>query len=150
MAFTLHKEYYSLTKIVYNQENEAVQISMRLFTNDMELALSKKYEKALELGTEYEIANANRLLDLYFNENFSISINGEETRYQFLGKEFEKDAMFVFMEISDIESINQISVRNTILTHSFFEQENIIKLNINGKAKSLILTISNDKGMLKF
>ncbi len=150
LAFSLHKEYYSLTKIDYNQKEKAVQISMRLFTNDMELALSKQFEKALELGTKYEIADADKLFVFYLNQNFSISINGKQTPYQFLGKEFEKDAMFVYLEIKNIESIEQISVRNAILTKTFYEQENIVKLHINGRAKSLILTSTNDKGMLNF
>ena len=149
-AFNLHKEYHSLTNIDYNKKEKALQITMRLFTNDIDLALKKYFEKPIELGSINEIVDANKLLELYLNQKFILSINNEMTQYQFLGKEFEKDELYLYMEIKEIEKIEQISVQNAILTELFFEQENIIKLNINDQQKSIILTKENDKGMLKF
>jgi len=150
LAFNLHKEYYSLTEINHNKTEKAVQITMRLFTNDIDLALKKHFEKTFELGTDNELAETDEFLKLYLNEKFRLSINNEITPYQFLGKEFEKDALYVFMEINDIDNIKNITVENSILTEVFVEQENIIKLTINDINKSLILTKENDKGMLNF
>ena len=150
LSFSLHKEYYSLTKIDYNKEEKALQITMRLFTNDMEYTLNKLFEKSLELGTTKEIDDANKLLEIYLNQKFSIHINEKSTSYKFIGKEFEKDLMYVYLESNTIENISHISIQNAILTESFPEQENIIKLNINSQRKSLILTKENDKGLLKF
>lgn len=149
-AFNLHKEYHSLTEIKFIKNEKAVQITMRLFTEDVDLGLKKHFERNFYLGTEKEISDTDKLLELYLNEKFTIIINNQITAYHFLGKEFEKDAMYLFMEINDIEAITSIMVKNSILTSIFSEQENIIKLNINDVNRSLILTKENNKGMLNF
>lgn len=149
-AFTLHKEYYSLTKIDYNQKENSVQITMRLFTNDIELALNKQHQKTLEIGTSIESSETDALLLSYLNQKFRIAINGKDAPYQYLGKEFEKNEMFVYLEIPNIESIVTIEVFASMLIEEFSEQENIVKLHINKQNKSLILTRRNNKALLKF
>jgi len=150
VSFTLHKEYFSLTKIDFNEKDQALQITMRIFTNDIDLALSKQFEKAIELGTTKEIANADKLLEIYLNQKFSVKLNKQMARYTYIGKEFEKDVMYVYLEITDIKEVNEIEIQAAMLIETFAEQENIVKLNINEQRKSLILTQQNDKGLLKF
>lgn len=149
-AFKLHKEYHSLTEINFNNKEKTIEITMRLFTNDLDLALLRHFEKNMELGTEKETSDANRSLEIYLNQKFLININNTPKVYQFLGKEFEKDEMYVYLEIQNIDKIQQISVQNSVLTEVYFEQENTIKLHINDLKESLILTKENDKGMLNF
>jgi len=149
-AFQLHKEYYSLTEINYNTNEKALQISMRLFIDDIDLALKKHYDKSIELGAEEETEDVDRFLRMYLNQKFVLNVNDIPTLYDYLGKEFEKDVMYVYLEVVDIDSIGKISVQNSVLTELFYEQENIIKLFINDLNKSMILTKENDKGMLKF
>lgn len=149
-ANTWHKEYYSLTEINYNKNDKALQMSMRLFTNDIDLALKKHFNKPTEIGTENEISDADKLLTLYLNQKFIIEVNNQIATYNFVGKEFEKDVTYVYLEILDIKKVKNISVQNSVLTEIFNEQENIVKLHINDTNKSLILSKENDKGMLKF
>lgn len=149
-AFQLHEEHYSLTEINYNTKENALQISMHLFTNDIDLALKKHYDKSIELGTEEEAEDADRFLRMYLNQKFVLNVNDIPILYDYLGKEFEKDVMYVYLEVADIDSISNITVQNSVLTELFYEQENIIKIFINDLNKSLILTKENDKGMLKF
>ncbi|HIP49690.1 MAG TPA: hypothetical protein EYG92_12100 [Lutibacter sp.] len=150
LSFSLHKEYYSLTKIDYNQKEETVQITMKLFTNDMELVLNKHFNKVLELDTQIEIAEADHLLETYLKQKFTIAIDDVQLNYSFIGKEFEKDALFVYLEIKKIKQIHQIEIQAAMLIEEFPEQENIIKVNINEQRKSLFLTNRNDKALLKF
>jgi len=149
-AFTLHKEYYSLTKIHYNAKSESLEITMRLFTDDMERALSEYYKKPLELGTKIEIADADKLLELYLSQQFKVRLNTIDRRYKFIGKEFEKDAIYLYLEVADVKNIKELGVTNTILTILFLEQENIIKINVNNQHKSMILTQENNKDVVFF
>lgn len=149
-AFTLHKEYFSLTKIDYNEPEKSLQITMRLFTTDMDLALSKQHNKAVELGSKKEVGNADKLLEIYLNQKFTVHVNKQASTFTFIGKEFEKDVMYVYLEITDVPQIEEIEVRAAMLIEEFAEQENIVKLNIYEQRKSLILTERNDKGLLNF
>ncbi len=150
LAFMLHKEYYSLTNIVFNPQEKSVQVTIRLFTDDMEFALKNQFEKAIELGTDREIKEADHLLELYLNQRFTIAINANKTPFAFIGKEFEKDVMYVYLEIPNISDIQQIEVRNAILIDSFSEQENIVKINYLTTRRSMILTQQHEKELIKF
>jgi hypothetical protein len=151
LSFSPHKEYYSLTKIDYNEKEKALQITIQVFIYDMELGLNKQYDSKLELGTKREIINSKQIIKNYLIKNFEISIDKNlMSEYDLLGKEYDKDMMYLYLEINNIEEINTVSIRNSVLMETFIEQENIVRLNINKQHKSLILTSENDKGMLKF
>ncbi len=149
-AFTLHKEYYSLTKITHNPKEKTLEITMRLFTDDMELVLSKQYKKALELGTKLEVSDANQLLEIYINQQFKIATNKVDLSYKFIGKEFEKDLMYLYFEVADVRDFTQMSVQNNILTAYFTTQENITKIKAYDQHKTMLLTKRKNKEVVFF
>ncbi|MEN8124144.1 MAG: DUF6702 family protein [Bacteroidota bacterium] len=149
-AFTLHKYYISLTKIDYIQEKESVQITMRFFIDDVEKTINNRFNKSFELATENELSEANKFIALYINQKFNIKINNQVKTYQYLGKEYENDVVYFYLEITDIENIKALEVQNRMLFEEFEEQQNYIKLNIYNQQKTFILIKDNDKDLLKF
>lgn len=149
-AFGLHKYYISLTKIDYIKEKEEVQITMRFFIDDVEKALNKRFKKDFELDTKDEPEKTDVFLNLYVKQKFFIKIDGKEMNYTFLGKEYENDVMYIYLDLTDIKSVTSIEVTSRMLYEEFPEQQNYIKLNINGQKKTFILMKDSDKDMLKF
>ncbi len=150
LAFTLHKYYISLTKIDFIEEKKSVQITMRFFIDDIETTLGNRYQTKLELGTENENKEADIFLEKYISQKFKIRINDELENFIYLGKEYENDVVFFYLEISNIEKITNIEIQNNMLFEDFPEQENYIKTKINGLKKILVLIKENDKEMLKY
>jgi len=149
-AFSAHKYYISLTKIDYIKDKKEVQITMRFFIDDIENTLQNRFNISLELATKQENKKANFYLETYITQKFKVNINDEDKVYRYLGKEYDNDVVFFYLEISDIENINKIVVQNSMLFEEFEEQENYVKLNINNTKKTFILIKANDKEMLKF
>jgi hypothetical protein len=149
-AFGLHKYYISLTKIDYVEEEKSVQITMRFFIDDIEKTLENRYEIELELATKQENKKANIYLERYIASKFEVIINQNVKLYKFLGKEYENDVVFFYLEITDIEMINQISIQNRMLFEEFPDQENFVKIDINNFKKTFVLRKENDKEMLNF
>ena len=149
-AFSAHKYYISLTKIDYIKDKKEVQITMRFFIDDIENTLQNRFNISLELATKKENKKANFYLETYITQKFKVNINDEDKVYRYLGKEYDNDVVFFYLEISDIENINKIVVQNSMLFEEFEEQENYVKLNINNIKKTFILIKANDKEMLKF
>lgn len=149
LAFGTHKHYISLTKVDYIQEKKVVQITMRFFLDDIELALENRLEKPLELATDDEDKFAAEYLETYVRQKFKIWINEQETFYNYLGKEYENDEVFFYLEIENIDKIHSIEVENSMLFEAFEEQQNYIKLNLKSVQKTFILVKSNVKEMLK-
>jgi len=150
LAFSAHKYYISLTKIDFIGTKKTVQITMRFFIDDIENTLQSRYNTKLELATKDENKKTNFFIEKYISQKFKITINEEEKTHKYLGKEYDNDVVFFYLEINDIDKIDIIEVQNNMLMETFEEQENYIKLNINDVKKTFILIKANDKEMLKF
>ncbi len=149
-AFTMHKYYISMTKIKYVQEERSVQVTMRFFIDDLEKTLNNRFKKEFNLATKEELKEADKFLNLYIHQKFGVVINKQKVEYTYLGKEYENDVVFLYMEGVDIDDISSIEVKNSMLMESFEEQQNYIKLFMNDQVKTMVLTRPNDKEMLKF
>ena len=148
-AFSAHKYYISLTKIDFISEKKAVQITMRFFIDDIENTLENRYQTELELATKKENEKSDFYLEKYIGQKFKININSKEKTYQYLGKEYQNDVVFFYLEITDIEDIDTFEIQNSMLMEDIPEQENYIKINIKNTKKTIILRKDNDKEMLK-
>lgn len=149
-AFSVHKYYISLCEIEHIEAQNSVQITLGMFIDDIELTLNQIHNTKLNLATENEFTLIDEYYEEYLNKHFIISINNEQKTYQFIGKEYDDDIVHFYLEISNIESIQSISVKNTSLFKYFEDQQNIIKIKANQKHKTFYLNKQNDKGLLKF
>lgn len=149
LAFGMHKNYISLTKVDYIKEQNTVQITMKYFLDDIELVLEKIHDQPMELAGKTENKLADKYLEDYIRQKFRIWINEEVYRYTFLGKEYENDQVFFYLELEGIEQINSISVQNSMLFDEFEDQQNYIKLDMDGVQKTFILVRANDREILK-
>jgi hypothetical protein len=150
LAFTVHKYYVSMTKIKYVKEKETVQITMRFFIDDIEKTLNTRFKKDFKLATSEEYIDTDKFLNLYIHQKFEYKINDQSVKYTFLGKEYDNDIVFFYLESTDIKNIKTIEVENKMLLELFEEQQNFIKLYINDQIKTMVLMRENDKEMLKY
>ena len=149
-AFTVHKYYLSLTQIEYNQEQKSLQIIINVFMDDIETALNKDYNIDLQLTTKKELKTADDYFEKYLKEKLKFKLLGQELPFNYLGKEYEGDLVYFYLEIQDIETPQSLEVSNKILVQHFEDQQNVVKMKIGKKRRSKILTKENDKALLKF
>lgn len=150
-AFTLmHKFYVSVTNIQYSEEDNALQITSRIFIDDLENVLEERYGVEMNLATEKESEDANFYVEKYMRSKLVINADGKDRAFVFLGKKYDNDLIICYLEIEDIDLPQRrtIEVENDILTDLFEEQQNIVHFRIFGKKKSFVLVKGNNKGML--
>ncbi|MFD1316876.1 DUF6702 family protein [Namhaeicola litoreus] len=150
LSFTVHKYYVSVTEIKFAEQKQELQISMRFFIDDIELALNQRFNKEFELSTVKEPLDTDKFLELYIAQKFQIKINGKTISTRYLGKEYENDVVYFYLIAEKINAVDVIEVTNSILFEQYEDQENYIQLNINDKRNTFILTKRNDKEMLKY
>lgn len=151
VAFTgVHKFYLSVTNITYSSKDDALQITTRIFIDDMERLLDERYDLKAQLGTEVESKLTDEYLEKYFRTKLLFEIDGTQATYKFLGKKYDTDIMICYFEIPKIgmDNIKSIQIQNEILTDLFDEQQNVVHFKIKGKKKSFVLLKSDTKGML--
>jgi hypothetical protein len=149
LALGVHKHYISLTKVDFIKEKEVIQVTMKFFIDDIELALENRHDQAMELTTKDENKMADKFLEGYIRQKFKVWVNEEEKAYSYLGKEYENNEVFFYLELENISDIKTIEVQNSMLFEEFEEQQNYIKLKIEDIQKTFILVKANNKEMLK-
>jgi len=147
---TAHKFYVTVTQINYIEEKQSVQIISRIFIDDFEELIRQRYDEDITLDASKEEMQIDFYIERYLQEKMQIKINDSIKELVFIGKEYEDDIVYCYLEIENIQSINSFEITSQILFDLFDEQQNIIKTNINSKTKSFILIPQNFKRVLNF
>jgi hypothetical protein len=77
-------------------------------------------------------------------------LDDQTKKWEFLGKEAEINATWLYMEITDIEKPKKVTVSNTALLEVFDTQTNMTHVDIGGEVKTLLLRGSDYKGSVEF
>lgn len=147
-AFGSHKFYVSIYQLNFVPEKKMLQITSRIFIDDMNDALEKKHKRKFHLGEKEETANDVLQMQQYLSDHFTIKIDGKPKPFVYLSKEMESNVLICYFKIADIQKINSLEITNKILYDLVTEQQNIIQTTINGKKSSLLLTADNPKGII--
>lgn len=149
-AFSIHKYYLSNTQIEYKKDKQSLQIIINVFMDDIELAVNTDYNVDLQLDTKRELENNDQYFEKYLKDKLSFKVNDKSQDYNYLGKEYEGDLVFFYLEIEKVINPKTLEVQNTILTENFEDQKNVVQLKNGKKRTSEILTKKNDKALLNF
>ena len=149
-SFNVHKFYVALYQVNYAPEKKMLQITARIFVDDLNNAVGKKYSKKINLGSENETIEDVTLLKKYFNEKFYIKVNGQAKPVNFLSKEMEGDVLICYFSMKEIQKINVLEIYNAVITEGNSEQQNIMHFNVLGVKNTLLFTESSSKEVLKY
>jgi len=144
-----HRFYTAIYQIDFVPQKKMIQITTRIFADDLNDALTKKFHRTTFLGTEKETIADIDLMKKYLSEKFKFTVNGKLQSMNFLSNEFEDNVIICYYNIKEIAKLKSLSIENSILTEVHPEQQNIIQFNDNGTKKSLLLSSETIKGMLK-
>ena len=149
-SFTAHKFYVSVTQIDYVPSKKRIEITHRIFIDDLEKALNKKYNKKVLLTSTKELPEAEELIKSYLKEKIKISINKKPQNIEFLARELEGDVLILYTKIAISKKINTFEIYNSLLTEIYSDQQNIVHTNINSNKKSILLTNTELKGKIDY
>ncbi|BDU24864.1 MULTISPECIES: DUF6702 family protein [unclassified Flavobacterium] len=150
-AFTFHKFYVGVFQVNYAAEKKMLQITSRIFIDDLNNAMEKKYHKKTFVGTSKETQADIDLLKKYLSENFLIKVNGQPKAITFLSKEVEADDVLVcYSRIKDVEKFKTLEISNTLLVDWNAEQQNITHISAFDTKRSVLFTESSRKEVLKY
>jgi hypothetical protein len=125
-----HPYYIGLTEITFNAKT-AVQVSVRLFTSDLEDALRKNSGKSIDLLNPKNKAETDSLLFQYISKRLAITVNAKLQALSFVGYEKEEESIWTYMELKNTKPVvvKTLVVDNKILYDHFPAQTHIIRVN---------------------
>lgn len=149
MSFAAHKFYVAIYQVNYAPDKKMIQITSRIFVDDLNSILKEKYKKSTLLGEASESVDDVVLMKKYLAENFVLKVNGQTKVVNFLSKEMEGNVLICYYNVKDVSKIKTLEIQNTVLLDFTNEQQNIVHTKIYEKKQSFLFTSENVKGMLK-
>ncbi len=150
-AGNIHKFYVSTTQIEYAEQEESLQIIVKIFIDDIEAVLRERYNKPeMELASKKETEEDAELIKQYILKKLHIQVNHKEMPLTYIGKEYDIDVLKAYIEINQVSSLQLLEIENKLLMEKFPKQQNIIHFKWGKNRNSLLLNIDNPKGLLKF
>ncbi|WP_229252951.1 DUF6702 family protein [Dyadobacter helix] len=132
-----HEYHVSVTHMQYNPAEKLIEVSIRIFTDDLERALSENNGKR-----RFVIGNNdqnNSFIESYIRKNFVFFDSGKKNvPVHFLGKEQEEDATWIYMEIPYSASLTACSLQNSTLMDTFADQVNMTNVKYGNEKRTYL------------
>jgi len=124
----------------YNPEAKSLEVSIKLFIDDIEDVLELKNDSRFFLCTEKEVTEVNTLLKEYTKKHFQLNSQDNLMTFEYVGKSCEQDYIYLFLEYKNFDPKVDHSLQNTLLTDDFHEQHNKVNYSSEGIVKSFSFT----------
>lgn len=128
----LHDIHLSNCEIEFKQEESTVQISLRVFIDDLEAAIVQRGSDPLYLCTKKEHTDATSFIEEYIQDMFKIHVDGTHAVHTFVGKEISDDlaALWCYLEIENVSINETLSIENQMLMDLYDDQRNLTKVKL--------------------
>ncbi|MEP1034246.1 DUF6702 family protein [Ekhidna sp.] len=142
----IHPFHVSVSDIKYKEDKKAIQISTRIFLDDLELALQEYTgDKKLDITQEERWDFVKQNLKPYVLERLKLwDEKDREYELNWIGAEKEDDVMWCYIEIEKVKKLERIKVWNSILHEVWGDQENLVHFRAFEKVKSARLYKGED------
>jgi hypothetical protein len=134
---TAHEYHVSVTQMQYNPAQKLLEISIRVFTDDLEKALSA--ENGNRRFTLSDNDQNSPFVEKYLRKYFTVSDARQQVQpFQFLGKEQEADATWMYLEVPVPGGLPGWTLQNNVLMELFSDQMNMLNLKLPGGKKTIL------------
>ncbi|WP_129715328.1 DUF6702 family protein [Pedobacter sp. SYP-B3415] len=131
-----HPLHVSTTEVSLNSREKSLEILVRVFTDDFENILARKYSRKTDLSSAAMHRQMDELIKRYVDENLRLSADGKPLRLNYIGFETDHEAVIAYFEVPGITALKKLETRNSILYDLFDDQLNIIHVLAGGTRKS--------------
>ncbi|WP_375443945.1 DUF6702 family protein [uncultured Fibrella sp.] len=139
VAFRWHDFHTSLTQMQFEAKSQTVEISIRMFTDDLETALTHENGgKLVQFGGP---AKLDQLLERYVRKHFVVADAQRKPKpYTYVGYEQESDAHWVYIEMpaGGPDPFKNIVIKQDILMDVFSDQVNLINIQYQQQKKTVV------------
>ncbi len=117
-----HQFFISTTDIQFKSEEKRAEITIQVFTHDINLLLENANYKTIDLGTKKENDDIDIFLVNYLSDNFVL----QDYRWKYIGKKVGTEYTLFFLEIEDFSLSPKIAILNSLFMDLYNKQRNIV------------------------
>ena len=141
ISFT-HEYYVSITEVVYVSEKQQLQLTTRVFTDDMEAYFNSQTNENIQLSPDHNPILIDALVERFFQNNFKVFFDNNKVEISYLGRQYQEDQMLIFAEVTELSPPTSYKIQNTILIPFRTKQQNIVRVKNNITQKSFLMNAS--------
>ncbi len=147
----LHPIHLSVSEINYSEKDKALQITSRIFIDDLETSIRKKLNQPeLDILKPNSGQTTDQLVSTYINDHFKVKLDSKPQKLHYLGHEIEDAAIICYIEIEKVKKFKTIEVFNSIIQETHEDQSNLVHVTYKGPVKSLRLVRDKPVDILTF
>ncbi len=133
-----HAFHTSLTEIQYNAKEKSLEISIRMFTDDLETAITK-FNNGQKIMVGGKNDNSDVVLHKYIQQHFAIiSPQKQKKSLSFIGKEIEGEATWIYVEMPNSQDFKGYFIYNNLMQEMFDDQTNLVNFIYLGNKKTFL------------
>jgi len=142
-----HPVHTSVTQMQYNATDKTFEVSLRVFTDDLEEALTKENNNQ-RVRLNDKDAN-NPLVERYIRKHFGLANASRQRKpFRYLGKEQEMDATWIYVEVPYNEPVEGSILQQSLLTELFDDQVNLVNVSYLSQKKTVLFRKTNTQQVL--
>jgi hypothetical protein len=132
-----HEYHVSVTQMQHNPATRSFEISIRIFTDDLERGLA-----ADNPDKRFVVKNNDQndpVIAQYIRKHFLLTDHLKKASViRYIGKEQEEDATWVYLEIPFQGAMNGYKLQNSILMETFDDQVNMTNVRYSSEKKTFL------------
>lgn len=134
-SWLLHPFYVSVTEVHHNAGDQALEVSIRIFTDDLENTL-----RMYAPGSKVDLINPpqdgtmDTLIKKYIGNKLRMKVNGSPRPLRYIGFERVDESVWAYFEVPQVPVLSSLAVHNPLLYEYKKEQINMVHV-VNGKQR---------------
>jgi hypothetical protein len=146
-----HPIHLSITEIDHNEKSKALQVTMRIFVDDLELSIRKKIgDEELDILEPGKGRKTDDLVREYLADRVKMKVDKKAAKLNYIGHEIEGPAMICYIEIENVKKFSTIEVTNKVILEIHDDQSNLVNVNYKEKVKSIRLSNETPTASITF
>lgn len=146
-----HPIHISVTEINYSEKDKALQITTRLFIDDLELAIRKHVGNPdLDILEPPAGNTTDQLVKDYLARHLVVKVDGKLAKANYLGSEREDMALICYIELPGIKKIKRLDVRYDAIMEIHDDQSNLVHVTYKSPVKSTRLLADKREDVFLF
>jgi len=130
----MHPIHVTVTNIEFNLKEKAFDVSIKLFSDDLEGVILKNNNVSLNLGKPDEIKDADKFIEEYVRKNFSLLVNDDKfanKKLKIVKRETNEGSLWLYFTYSLSKKIETLQVVNSLLNDYYPDMTNLVIIKIN-------------------
>jgi len=146
----LHPCYVSVIEINHNAKDATAEISIRIFTQDLETTLQKYSNTKVDIAHPTDKALLDKQINQYIQQKLQMTINGQAAAMQYLGHEIQMESVWIYAEVPKVTQLKRLDLQCQLLFDFQTLQSNIFHVKSKGQEKSYKLDYPKNSTSFEF